>query len=89
MKKIAVVVTDRQGEALRMAVGLLLMDDQVDVYVLDNTIEKNQENELYLETINDLEMNGFTNNSKNETLAYMSTEEIGARLPEYDHVLAY
>ncbi len=34
-KKIAVLVTDRQAEALRMAIGLSLKDDEVHVYLMD------------------------------------------------------
>ncbi len=38
-KRIAVLVRDRRGEALRMALGLTLMDDAVDVYLLDGRFE--------------------------------------------------
>ena len=37
-KKIAVLVRERQSEALRMSLGLILVDDQVDVYVLDRKV---------------------------------------------------
>lgn len=33
-KNIAVVVRDRQNEAMRMALGLILVDDRVDVFLL-------------------------------------------------------
>ena len=33
LKKIAVLVRDRQSEALRMSLGLTLVDDIVDVYM--------------------------------------------------------
>lgn len=89
MKRIAVVIRDRQGEALRMAVGLILMDDEIDVYVLDKKVEESEENNLYLDTIRDMEMNGFTNNKENETLTYLTGEEIALKLIGYDHVLAY
>jgi hypothetical protein len=42
-KKIAILVRDRQGEALRMAVGAILMDDAIDVYVLDRKVEDTEE----------------------------------------------
>ncbi|MBU0480532.1 MAG: hypothetical protein KKG47_05475 [Proteobacteria bacterium] len=88
-KKIAVLVRDRQGEALRMAVGIILMDDEIDVYVLDRKIDESGNNGLYLETIKDMEMNAYSNVKDNVGLAYLTDEEIGIRLPEYDHVLAY
>ena len=60
-KKVAVLVRDRQGEALRMAVGIILLDDMIDVYVLDRKVAEEGSNELYLETIVDMEMNAFSN----------------------------
>ena len=45
-KKIAVLVRDRQGEALRMSVGITVMDDEVNVFVLDRAIESSEENQL-------------------------------------------
>ena len=53
-RKIAVVVRDRQGEALRMAIGIILMDDEVYIYVLDRVVEPTEQNLLNLETIRDM-----------------------------------
>lgn len=39
-KKIAVIVRDRQGEALRVAGGLTLADDTIEVFVLDTKLDK-------------------------------------------------
>ncbi|MEC4685599.1 MAG: hypothetical protein VST71_07700 [Nitrospirota bacterium] len=88
-KKIAVLVRDRQGEALRMAVGITLMDDIIDVYVLDRKVEETEDNDLNLETMKDMEMNVYTNCKENEDLEYLSTEEIAQKLLEYDHILPY
>ena len=88
-KKIAVLVRDRQGEALRMAVGIILLDDVIDVYVLDRKVEVVGSNGLYLETITDMEMNAFTNVRENEGMEFLSAEEIARRLLDYDHVLPY
>ncbi len=88
-KKIAVLVRDRQGEALRMAVGITLLDDIIDVYVLDRKVEENEENALNLETIKDMDMKLYTNYKGNEGMEYLSTEEIARKLPEYDGVLPY
>lgn len=88
-KKIAVLVRDRQAEALRMAVGITLMDDIIDVYVLDRKIEETYDNELNIETMKDMDMNIYTNYSGNEGMKYLSTEEIAQRLLEYDHIIPY
>ena len=88
-KKVAVLVRDRQEEALRMAVGIILLDDVIDVYILDHKVEEVGSNPLYLETIVDMEMNAFTNVKENKGMEYLSDEEIARRLVDYDHVLPY
>ncbi|MEK6814158.1 MAG: hypothetical protein AABY65_05460 [Nitrospirota bacterium] len=88
-KKIAVLVTDRQGEALRMSVGLILLDDTVDVYVMDRKMEETEKNLLNFETMKDMGMNVYTNSKENPDMEYLSTDEIAEKLPEYDHVLPY
>lgn len=89
MKKIAVVVRDRQAEALRMAVGVILLDDEIDIYVLDKVVEDTGSNKLYVETIFDMDMKAFTNVKDNVDMELLSVEEIAVRLLDYDHVVAY
>lgn len=88
-KKIAVLVRDRQGEALRMSVGVTLMDDTIDVYVLDKKVESNADNDLNLETIKDMDMKLATNTKENVGMDYISNEELGKKLLEYDHIIPY
>lgn len=88
-KKIAIMVRDRQSEALRMAMGAILLDDDIHVYVLDHCLGKTEQTELYLETLNDLDIPLFTNSAENTKLQYLSAEEIAQRLSGYDHVIVY
>ncbi|OFZ85986.1 MAG: hypothetical protein A2W21_10155 [Betaproteobacteria bacterium RBG_16_66_20] len=88
-KKIAVLVRDRQDEALRMALGLVLADDEVDVYVLDRKLADTEAVRLYLTTLKEFEFRVFTNQADNEGLEYLSVEQIAQRLPQYDHTLPY
>jgi hypothetical protein len=88
-KRIAVVVRDRQGEALRMSLGLLLLDDAVDVYVLDRNLEQTAENLPHLEAMKEFEVKIWTDAQPAEGVEHLPTEEIARRLLEYDHVLAY
>ncbi len=88
-KKIAVIIRDRQEEALRMALGLLLLDDTVDVFFLDRAIENTEKNRLQLKTAAEMEINLYTNCSENQDIEQLSVEEIAARLMTYDIVLAY
>ncbi len=88
-KKIAVIIRDRQEEALRMALGLLLLDDTVDVYFLDRPIENTEKNRLQLQTAEEMELSLYTNCSENQDIEQLSVEEIAVRLTTYDIVLAY
>ena len=88
-KKIAVLVRDRQGEALRMSVGITLMDDTIDVYVLDKKVESNDDNDLNIETIKDMGMKLATNTKENDGMDFISTEEMAQKLLEYDHIVPF
>lgn len=88
-KKIAVLVRDRQGEALRMSLGLILVDDLVDVYVLDRKLQTTGEAALHLETLREMDIQVRTNCGDNAGMEYLPREEIALRLPQYDHILAY
>lgn len=88
-KKIAIMVRDRQSEALRMAVGAILLDDDIHVYILDHGLEKTEATDLFMETLNDLDIPVFTNHAENPDLQYLSADEIAQRLSGYDHVIAY
>ncbi len=88
-KKIAVIVRDRQGEAFRMSLGLTLMDDILDIYVLDNKLEDDEEIRMNLDLIKEDGHNVYSNRRDNDGTDYLSDEEIANRLTEYDHVLPY
>ncbi|MHB8881278.1 MAG: hypothetical protein ACYC69_07170 [Thermodesulfovibrionales bacterium] len=87
-KRIAVLVTDRQAEALRMAVGLTLADDEVSVFVMDGDLEENETNALNREMLADLGVTIWSN-KPDSGLKYMATEEIAGLLAGYDTVIPY
>jgi len=89
MKKIAVIVRDRQGEALRIAGGLTLADDTVEIYVLDHRLDKNDEEIAKpLELVSDLELKLYSNIPENGYEA-ISVEDMAKRLLTYDFVVPY
>jgi len=67
-KKIAILVRDRQGEAMRMGVGLILADDLVNVFIMDRELEKTDDNLLNLETMGDMDVKTYTNFKGNENI---------------------
>jgi len=89
VKKIAVLVRDRQSEALRMALGLTLVDDIIDVYVLSGKFAETEQDSLNLELMKELEMNVYSNDEGNKSVEYLPTGQIAHKLLEYDHVLPY
>jgi hypothetical protein len=88
-KRIAVLVRDRQAEALRMALGLLLLSDEVEVFVLDRPLSPTDDVRQQLDTVKEMEVPVYTNWGHQDGMQSLSTEEIARRLPGYDHVLAY
>ncbi len=88
-KKIAVLVRERQSEALRMAVGITLMDDIIGIFVLDRNVEETKENSLNLETAEMMDMELFSNHSGNHGMKYVSNEQLAQKLLEYDHIIPY
>lgn len=89
VKKIAVLVRNRQSEALRMSLGLTLLDDVVDIYVMGAQLETTGEDALHLETIKDMEMKICTDCKENADIEFVATADVAVRLLEYDHVLPY
>jgi precorrin-3B methylase len=87
-KKVVILVRDRKGEALRMAVGATLADDEVNVFIMDDKLVPDEEMELNLETMSDLDVKIYTNNPENP-YEQMSTEEIARALPDYDVIIPY
>ena len=88
-KKIAVVIKDdRQDEAIRMSIGLTLMDDSVDVFLLDRALVKTKDNELNIETLDEMDIKVYSNVEDPES-TYMPTAKMARDLLTYDHILPY
>ena len=87
-KKVAILVRNREGEALRMAVGATLADDEINVFIMDKKIEHNEDNDLNLETLTDLDVKIFSNNPA-DPYTQKNTEEIARMLAEYDVIIPY
>ena len=87
-KKIAILVRDRKYEALRMAVGATLVDDEINVFIMDDKLEPDEDMSLNLETLADFDVKVFSNNPGNQ-YEQKSTDEIARALPEYDVVIPY
>jgi len=88
-KKIAVIVRDRPAEALRVAGGLTLADDIIEIFVLDHKLDKAAADIIPpLELVTDLEMKIYSNNPENG-FTTITLEEMAKKLLEYDLVAPY
>jgi hypothetical protein len=88
-RKIAVVARDRQSEALRMALGLILVDDRVDVFLLASQPGRSPQDAQNLELMKDMGITVYSSDQENADAEYLPAEEIARRLLQYDHILPY
>ena len=88
-KKIAVIVRDRPGEALRVAGGLTLADDTIEIFVLDRKLDKEDPDIAQpLELATDLDLKIYSNNPENG-FTTITLDEMAKKLLEYDVVVPY
>ena len=88
-KKTAVVVRDRQSEALRMAIGLTLMDDAIDIFLLNRQLEQSEHTSMSIDVIHEMEMDIYSNIEQGEDVKLLTSSEFANKLLEYDHILPY
>ncbi|MEE8428877.1 MAG: hypothetical protein V3S33_05185 [Gammaproteobacteria bacterium] len=88
-KKIIVLVRNRQAEALRMALGMTLADDAVDVCVVEGKLEETEANTLNLGLLKEMDVDVLTCRRENEGLEFVAPDDLPARLTQYDHILPY
>jgi hypothetical protein len=88
-KKIAVIVRDRPGEALRMSIGLIVLDDEVEIFV---TEPLNEETAAYLNNeVKDLVSAVHTTVplSGVEDVEQITIEDMATKILQYDNILPY
>lgn len=72
-----------------MSLGLSLMDDIVEVFVLDSDLERTEQNMDNIEFMKEMDIKVYSNNTANEDLRCIPFHEIALKLTEFDHILAY
>jgi hypothetical protein len=87
MARIAVIARDKQGEALRMSIGLTVLDDSIDIFITEK-LKKDESIETQIEALRDLKLNVYSTRSDSE-FTYISPEAMADKLLEYDKVLPY
>lgn len=88
-KNIAILVRDRQDEAIRMSAGMILADDAVHVFVLDRKLEPTEANTMNVELLKDMDQKVYTNFPGNEGMELLTNEQIAAKLLECDNIIPY
>jgi len=87
-KKIAILVRESKTEALRMAVGATLSNDEVSVFILDDKLETDDDVEVNLQMLSDLNVRIFSNNPENP-FEQKTTADIARMISDYDVVIPY
>ena len=87
-KRIAILVRGRQHEALRMAVGATLLNDEISVFVMDCKLESDYDMDTNVQMLGDLKVKIYSNNPENQ-FEQKSDEEIAGMLAGYDVVIPY
>jgi hypothetical protein len=88
-KRIAMIVRDRQAEALRVAGGLTLVDDIIEVFVLDRKLDTaDPEVARPLELVNELDLKVWSNVGQ-DGAATITLEDMAKKLLEFDIVVPY
>lgn len=92
MKKICVIVHGethyRQSEAARVALGLTLCDDSVELVVIDDEINITSAVKKNVDLLGSMGGRAYSNNPKNG-FEGITLEEIAKKLLEYDVVIPY
>jgi hypothetical protein len=88
-KTLAVVVSDRQDEALRMSLGLVLEGDEVSVINVGDAIAANDGNETNIMALSEFDVNLLSVNEADSDFETITMQDIPAKLAEYTHVLPY
>ncbi|MHB1661955.1 MAG: hypothetical protein ACYCSQ_00950 [bacterium] len=92
MKRIAVLLIKRKkySEGLRMAAGLSLLNDKVDIYLMDSDFETADMAFVcdHLEMMKAVGIGLYANFKKDE-FGFISTAGIGRKFAEYDYIIPY
>ncbi|MHB8881604.1 MAG: hypothetical protein ACYC69_08890 [Thermodesulfovibrionales bacterium] len=86
-KKIAVLVRNRQSEALRMSVGLIMLDDEIGVIITEPLVGTDEVREQ-IEAIREFDVPTCSLVSGN-SFDQISSEELAERLLRFDVILPY
>lgn len=88
-KKIAVIVRDRPAEALRMSIGLIVLDDEVDILV---TEPLNEEDAAFLNNeVKDLVSGVSTTVTLKgvDDVDEITVQDMAEKLLQFDNILPY
>ena len=91
-KKIAVIVRDRKQEALRMSVGLTVLNDNVTVFIMGSEFSQSDyTNDLIVQNLEALDLMEIPihTDTEGQPFAYMSRDDMSRALLSFDIVLPY
>jgi len=88
-KNIAVIVRGGREEALRMALGLTLMSDRVDVFLTEAPPLKSETNDMNIEMLGDMRSGLFAVDMELSGFQTIGEDELPEKLLLYDVVIPF
>lgn len=74
---------------MRMALGLTLMDDIINVFLLGRKFHLSEADEANKELMQEMDIAFFSDHEGNDGTEFVAADELAQRLTEYDHVIPY
>ena len=85
-KKYAIVTKDRQGEAFRVGLGLILLDDEVEIFIVGSPLSDEEMAKSQFANVKEMELPLHFVGGADST---MSDSDFSKGLPEFDQVIPF
>ena len=86
-KKYAILTRDRQSEALRVALGLMLLDDQVEVFLLDRPVAEDESTQNQYRNCLDMDLPVYSDHVAGPEGMILERQDLAGRLADFDRIL--
>jgi len=86
-KRYAIITRQRQSEAMRMALGLLLLGDEAEVFLADSALGADDATEAQYKNCLEMDVPVYSNHPDAPDTAKLPAEEFTTRLTKFDRLI--